>query len=283
MTAMGLAGRRVVCCRRDVEYDGLQGLGGLMPRQAWHATLVNGSPRQYDTGEILMRQGDEGHFVLALTHGLVKVTRLESDGHELVLAVRGRGEVIGEITHLDHRRRSATVTSLSPCLTYIVPDTRFKRIVSDFALGDLVFSHVTARLRESEEIRAELTGLPSRRRLARTLLRLSPEGCCVLTQSDLAAAAGMSRSAVASELAWLRRRTLVRTGRRRIVIADASGLTSVADGWALVSIPGQKGLPRCGTFEICQIPSASRSLPTGESSPSIPCGSPATRVPVSPT
>lgn len=32
-----------------MEHDGLQGLDGLIPRQAWHATLVNGSPRQYAT------------------------------------------------------------------------------------------------------------------------------------------------------------------------------------------------------------------------------------------
>lgn len=263
----------------NVEHDGLQGLGALMPLQAWHATLVNGSPRQYATGEILVRQGDEGRFVLALTHGLVKVTHLEPDGHELVLAVRGRGELIGDLSYLDHRRRSATITALSPCVTYILPDARFRKIVSDFTLGDLVFCHVIARLRESEEIRAELTGLPARRRLARSLLRLSPGGCCVLTQSDLATTAGMSRSAVASELAWLRRHALVRTGRRRIWIADALGLAAVADGLALVSIPGQKGSPRCGTFVVCQ-----NHFPRIEaSSPSIPYGSPPTRVPASPT
>jgi CRP-like cAMP-binding protein len=161
---------------------------------------------------------------------LVKVTRADPDGHELVLAVRERGEVVGEISYLDNRARSATVTAISPCLTYIVPDGRFRRIVTDFNLNDLVFQHVIGRLRESEEIRSELTGLSSRRRIARMLLRLSPGDFCALSQTDFAKAVGLSRSAVASELAWFREQCLVVTGRRRVTITDRPRLAALADG-----------------------------------------------------
>lgn len=206
------------------------GLGAKIPPAAWHALLANGSPRRYDIGEVLVRQGDPGRYVLALTSGLVKVTRVEPDGHELVLAVRGRGEIIGEITYLDNQERTATVTAITPCLAYLVSGARFRRIISDFNIGDAVFRHVTNLLRESEDIRSELASLTPRRRIARMLLRFSVEEHCVLPQSDIARAVGLSRSAVASELAWLRSRGIVRTGRGRVIITDPGKLNDLAEG-----------------------------------------------------
>lgn len=207
----------------------LDGLGGQLSVQAWRALLASGSPRQYANGQVLVRQGEPSTHVLALNHGLVKVTRLEPDGHELVLAVRGRGEVIGEATYLGDQVRSATVTAISVCVTYIVPHVSFRRFVQEFGLGERVLRHMTERLHESEEIRSELTGLPSRRRIARMLLRFSPGDVCALSQADLAKAVGLSRSAVAAELAWFRDQNIVVTGRSRVMIIDRSRLHHLAD------------------------------------------------------
>lgn len=206
------------------------GLGAKIPPEAWHELLVNGAPRSYGTGETLVRQGEPGRYVLALTSGLVKVTRLEPDGRELVLAVRGRREIIGEFTYLDSQERSATVTAISACLAYLVPGTRFRRLVDEYGIGDTVLRHVTARLRESEDIRSELTSLAPRRRLARMLLRFSVDERCALSQWDIANAVGLSRSAVAGELAWLRAHGLVSTGRGQVRITNLARLSDLANG-----------------------------------------------------
>jgi CRP/FNR family transcriptional regulator, cyclic AMP receptor protein len=210
-----------------VERDGL---GAKIPPEAWHALLVNGSPRHYRVGEVLVRQGEPGRYVLALTSGLVKVTRVEPDGHELVLAVRGHGEIIGVITYLDSQERSATVTAISACLAYTVSEVRFRRIVGEFNIGDAILRHVAARLRESDDIRSELASLAPRRRIARMLLRFSLGENCVLSQWDIAKAVGLSRSAVAGELAWLRVRGLVITRRGRVTITNLARLNDLADG-----------------------------------------------------
>jgi CRP/FNR family cyclic AMP-dependent transcriptional regulator len=177
-----------------------------------------------------VRQGEPGRYVVALNRGLVRVSRLEPDGHELVLAIRGRGEIIGESTYLGDRARSATVTAISACDTYIVSHVRFRKIVTDFKLNDLVLGHIADRLRESEEIRSELTGLSARRRVARMLLRFSPGDSCALSQADLAKSVGLSRSVIAGELAWFRDQGLVSTGRRRVTITDPARLGAIADG-----------------------------------------------------
>jgi CRP/FNR family transcriptional regulator, cyclic AMP receptor protein len=64
------------------------------------------------------------------------------------------------------------------------------------------------------------------------LLRFSVGEHCVLSQWDIAKAVGLSRSAVAGELAWLRVHGLVSTGRGRVTITDLARLNDLADGRA---------------------------------------------------
>jgi CRP/FNR family cyclic AMP-dependent transcriptional regulator len=180
-----------------------------------------------------MRQGDHGGHVLVLTAGRVKVSRAERDGSVMLLAVRGPGQVLGEVSVLDESPRSATVTALDQCRTYLVSATRFRSMIGTFGLQDLILRHMVTMIREGEVIRAELAELPAAQRVIRALVRLGtaaaadgqPNGVDLgLSQDDLAAAVGLSRSAVAAELAGLRSLGLVVTGRQRLRIRDLARL-----------------------------------------------------------
>src|SRR5262245_59965458 len=132
-----------------------QGLCGLLPHEVWRALLTAGTAKCFPVGALLMRQGGSGTHILVLTSGNVKVTRVESHGDELLLAIRGPGEIIGEIAVMDGSARSASVTALSPCITYVLSAERFRRIISDFHAEGLLLRHILARYRESEDARAE--------------------------------------------------------------------------------------------------------------------------------
>jgi CRP/FNR family transcriptional regulator, cyclic AMP receptor protein len=229
----------------------VQGLAGLLPTAAWHALVRAGRPRNWSRDEQLLRQGDDGAYVLLLTSGRVKITRFEQDGRQLLLAIRGPGEALGEISALDGSTRTATVTALGACVTYVLPAAQFQRVVRDFEAVDVVLRHILARLREGEEIRADLAHLSAGQRLARILLRLSTAAGhdrtgqasaqfsldLGLSQEELGLAAGLSRSAVAAELGRLREQGLVSTGRRRLVLLDVDRLRRSAE-------EGSAGTPR---------------------------------------
>jgi CRP/FNR family transcriptional regulator, cyclic AMP receptor protein len=216
----------------------MQGLAGLLPTSVWNALVRAGRPRSWSRDDQLLRQGDDGEYVLLLTAGRVKITRFEEDGRQLLLSIRGPGEALGEISALDGSVRTATVTALGVCVTYVLSATQFRRVVREFEVVDVVLRHILARLREGEEIRADLAHLGAGQRLTRILLRLGAaaghegtgEGSSPLTldlglsQEELGLAAGLSRSAVAAELGRLRDHGLVRTGRRRVVLLDIDGL-----------------------------------------------------------
>jgi CRP/FNR family transcriptional regulator, cyclic AMP receptor protein len=201
--------------------------------EVWARLIATGAPRFFDPGAVLLRQGDAATHVLILVSGRVKALRTAPDGSVLVLAVRGPGEIIGDITVLGGGTRSATVIAVDRCETRIVPADRFILLVRSLRLEVQIFGRAMARILEGDAWRAELASLPAAPRLARTLLRLavpSPGGPpdVNLDQAELGQAAGLARSTVAAELARLRAQRIVKTSRRRVVIIDATRLQAIA-------------------------------------------------------
>lgn len=69
--------------------------------------------RTYDTGEIIFREGDIGEYACQIIDGLVEIS-VHVDGIHQVLAIQGRGEVIGELSIFTNRPRTATIKALQP-------------------------------------------------------------------------------------------------------------------------------------------------------------------------
>src|SRR5215471_4857269 len=91
------------------------GVRPWMPAATWDALVARGSPRSYRRNEVLVSEGSPATHVIVLLGGRVKVTRYEADGTMVLLAIRGQGEIIGEMSALDGGTASATVTALRPC------------------------------------------------------------------------------------------------------------------------------------------------------------------------
>jgi CRP/FNR family cyclic AMP-dependent transcriptional regulator len=202
--------------------------------EVWARLLSAGAPRTYESGAVLLRQGDPATHVLALVAGYVKVIRTSQDGSVLVLGVRGAGEILGDMAVLGGDGRSATVIAVDRCQTRIISADRFLMLTRSLSLETQLFRHAMARIREGEEWRADLTVLAAGPRLARTLMRLAtpgPDGSVdvVLDQNELGQAAGLSRSTIAAELARLRKQGAVVTTRRRVIITNLPRLQSLAE------------------------------------------------------
>lgn len=144
--------------------------------EAWARLLSAGGTHFYESGAVLLRQGDPATHVLALVDGRVRAFRTAHDGCVLVLAVRGPGEILGDIAVLGGDSRSATVIAVDRCETRIVPADRFLLLVRSLGLETQLFRHAMARILEGEAWRAELASLPAGPRLVRTLLRLTVPG-----------------------------------------------------------------------------------------------------------
>jgi CRP/FNR family cyclic AMP-dependent transcriptional regulator len=78
-------------------------------------------------GRVLMRQGESGSEMMVLIDGSVRVER---DGR--VIAERGPGETMGEISLIDHGERTATVTLTAPSRLLVVGHREFHSLMDEF-------------------------------------------------------------------------------------------------------------------------------------------------------
>jgi len=63
--------------------------------------------KEYQDGEVILRQGDVGDCMFVVQEGQVEIV-VTRDGKEVTLAVRGEGDFIGEMAVLEKEVRSAT-------------------------------------------------------------------------------------------------------------------------------------------------------------------------------
>ncbi|MFD1547212.1 Crp/Fnr family transcriptional regulator [Nonomuraea guangzhouensis] len=192
-----------------------------------------GRPRRWDRGTTVMSEGDTSDWVLVLTEGRVKVSSHTSSGTEVVLAVRGPGALLGEMSAIDGSPRSATVTALEPIAGMVIRD--FPAFLQEHGrIAVLLMQLVTGRLRDADRKRIEYGAFDTTGRVATRLIELAERygektnsGVRValpLSQDELAGWTGASREAVSKALRTLRDRGLIETGRRRVVIHDLEGL-----------------------------------------------------------
>jgi CRP-like cAMP-binding protein len=217
----------------------LEGFGSALTQEELNDLLHLGVRRNFRRSSFLMTEGEASDHVIVLLGGRAKVSSYTAEGKEVVLAVRGPGDLLGELSAFDGEPRLATVAALEPIEALIVPSERFTHYLEDHPrVAILLLEMLTYRLRDAARKQVEFGAYDTPGRVARRLIELverygEGEGPSVrislsLTQDELAGWTGASREAVSKALREFRDRGWVTTGRRSIVVLDVEGLRARA-------------------------------------------------------
>lgn len=210
-------------------------MGSLTPGDR-AALLAVGGRVQFNDDDVLVLQGDVGDVLYILTGGMVKITVSAETGAETMLAVRSRGDLIGELSILDGMPRSATVRAVGTVGTVRITAARFGAYAEAYPAALAVITRsVVARLRTETERHAAERNWGARERLAQVLYDLAAgygEKCddgevvipLPLTQMELGELAGVAVSTTERVLADFRREGLIATGYREIAVRDMACL-----------------------------------------------------------
>jgi len=210
--------------------------------EADRAALVQlGHVRRFAKGRMLFLEGDHNDDVIVLREGQVKIVSTGSDGRENLLAVRGPGDLIGELSAIDESKHPRTATAIAMCSVraQIVSAEDFLHFLSPRPAAALALLRtLSKRQRDGDRRRVEYGSYDASHRLARVLVELADEhgrgvvgGTDIglaLSQDELAGLIGSSRESVARAVATLRRRGHIVTARRSIVIVDLEHLRRYA-------------------------------------------------------
>jgi CRP/FNR family transcriptional regulator, cyclic AMP receptor protein len=183
-------------------------------------------------GEALMHAEQVPREVLLLRSGRVKVSAATPGGRRLLLAFRGSGDLVGELSAIDEQPRSASVVALEPVEALVLPGARFRALLDQHPQAALALLRVLAeRLRDADAKRVRLAGYTTMGRVASSLVELSDrfgEGGVPLSQEELAEWSGSSLESVARTLQTMRGLGWIETRRRAILVRDRAALSRAA-------------------------------------------------------
>jgi CRP-like cAMP-binding protein len=170
-----------------------------------------------------------------LLAGRAKLTVPNSSGREVIVAVRGPGDLLGELAALVDAPRSATVATIEPVDALIVSGSAFAAFLDRNARVALVILRLVAeRLLYADLQQAQFATHDVVGRVAQRLVELGErfgerdgdriEIALPLSQEELASWTGSSREAVSKALQQLRSLDIIATGRRHITVLDPAAL-----------------------------------------------------------
>jgi voltage-gated potassium channel len=118
-----------------------------LPAKEVEAIVAAGSQRGHPEGTAVVREGDEGVGFHLILEGTVRV---EAAGR--ALAELGRGSFFGEVSMLDGKPRTATVTAITALKTFSVPSWSFKELIDGSpGLARILLAEMAKRVRGAAE------------------------------------------------------------------------------------------------------------------------------------
>jgi CRP/FNR family transcriptional regulator, cyclic AMP receptor protein len=174
-------------------------------------------------GEVLFRAGDVGDGCYRIQTGLVKVLVTSQKGEERIISLLGPGAIVGELSVIDGKPRSASVIAIADCWLSFFSRAKFRTCIDSHPeLTTYLVRTLARRLREADDALAVTTFLSVKGRLARALIDLAEyvgedngggriQLRLKISQGDLAAMAGVARENVSRTISEWRKRDIVTT------------------------------------------------------------------------
>lgn len=191
----------------------------------------------FPSGTNILTVEQPGEVAYIIRSGAVKVHVEQREGSDVILAILGPGEVLGEMSVVDRLSRSANVVTMEPAiLLWIERAILWHLLETTPTLARNLIEILSRRLRQTNAQVQALATLDVYGRIARQLLvfaetygERNPDGSVTipfrLSQSDLAGLTGASRVRVNQVFVDFKQRILIDVDRRyRITLHNQSAL-----------------------------------------------------------
>lgn len=206
-------------------------LGAAEP--LWRRQMVR---RRYGKDEPIFHEGELGDTLHVIDKGRVLIEVSTPNGDVAALAVRGRGEVLGEMAIVGGGRRTAKVTALEPTETLALTRAALDDLRrTDPEVDRTLLEILSDKLQETMAQLVEVLFTPVDTRVLRVLLRLADvfdTGATPVVvrvrQDDIAAMAGTRRQTANRPLKTAEAEGAIVVGRGRIEIVDRDRLERLA-------------------------------------------------------
>jgi CRP-like cAMP-binding protein len=208
------------------------------PAEVLTKLAASAQAQSYRARQVVYLPGDRAASVHFVALGRVKVSKVTRDGKELTLAYRTAGEFFGENCLLEGGPREEMVEAMETTATIEVDRALFDEILSEQAKVAYPFARaMISRWRALQTKVEQLVFKDVGSKLAELLLRLGSEhgvehrrGLVLglkITHQEMANLIGSTRETVSLTLSQFKRKGLIHTEGRKVILADREGLRSL--------------------------------------------------------
>lgn len=187
--------------------------------------------KRYEKDRIILIEEDPGNSMFFIQKGRVKVSRMSDDGREVILSILESGDFFGEMSLLDGKARSASVTASEDSQVLILRRGDFLKLLEDHPqISISLLKELAARIRRSDTQIKSLSLQDAMGRVASTLLMLvedhgvKRDDKMVLSriplQQDLANMSGTSRETISRVFKYMEDENLIIRDGRRLTLLD---------------------------------------------------------------
>jgi CRP-like cAMP-binding protein len=183
-------------------------------------------PKKLARGQVLFVEGEPCDALYVVKTGRLKVSVTSPHGDELVLAVHGPGESIGELSLVDGGTRSAGAMAIDDTELVCLPRDAFLTMLRDSPDAAIALAQdLAAMLRRLTTSAADLVFLDLPRRLAKLLVTGDVDG---MAQAQVAARLGVGRQSLNKSLSKFVDRGWIEVQRAAVVVLDRAALERFA-------------------------------------------------------
>src|SRR3954471_21943684 len=209
------------------------------PLDTLHAVLPGLTIGNYRPRQVIYLPGDRAQGIHFLTQGRIKISKVTRDGKELTLAYRTEGDFFGEPCMLDGGPREEMAEAMDASTTVEITRDLLDGLLKTDGRASYRFARALIARRKDLETRVEqLIFKDVGAKLAELLLNLGQEhglahehGTVVglkITHQEMANLIGSTRETVSLTLSQFKRKGLIQTEGRKVILADLEGLRALA-------------------------------------------------------
>ena len=196
--------------------------------------------QHYEKDRLILIEEDIGKTLFLIQKGRFKVSRMSDDGREVILSIIGPGGFFGELSLIDGKTRSASVTAIEDSEALLLYRSEFIELLEDYPqIGISLLKELASRIRKSDTQIKSLSLQDAMGRVASTLIMLAEDsgrirhGQVVIPkiplQQDLANMAGTSRETISRVFRYLEDEELIHRDGRKILIPDYANFKKMYD------------------------------------------------------
>ena len=189
------------------------------------------TPRKYPKNSMVILEEEFGDIIFIILKGTVKITRVNDEGKEVILALLGAGEIFGEMAILDGEARSANALAQEDCELLAIQKSEFLNLLRrNFKISFALMCELAKRLRKSDQQIEALSLSDAEHRIGVSVLNLAEDMGVIRKgqvtidklpfQQDIANMSGTSRETVSRVLKLFEDRHMITKVGHTVVIPD---------------------------------------------------------------